>query len=242
MAMRLGVPTTAGLDQVVAKIIQAINRDSEPTTVEDEAASSPRLHPHSTAMLQAAVNSNGRIMANWHLGGLSVSVGMSSLGNDGDPRAIALNLHCLDELVANGLLEQKSDSLFVLTQEGYDYQMPTGVVDAPPPQFPSLIPANLQTATEIMRGAVAGNGRVNSFGHLAGHVLSAGSSQWESCGDRRMEARWESVLKELVLKGLLLQRSHQVYLVTHLGFLWTDTVNAKGDLENPSPFIQKEDT
>ncbi len=226
MAMRLGVATTAGVDHVVAKIIEAINRDSVASSNEDEPASSPRLHPHSTALLQAAVHSDGRIMANWHLGGLSVSVGRSSLGNDGDPRAIALNLHCLDELVMNGLLEQKSESLFVLTQDGYDYQLPVGVVDAPQPQFPSLTPANQQTAIEIMRGAVGGSGRVNSFGHLAGHVLSAGAVKWESSGDRRMEARWESVLKELESKGLLLQRTHQAYLVTHLGFLWTDTVNA----------------
>jgi len=226
MAMRLGVPTTAGLDQVVLKITQAINRDSEPSTVEDEPASSPRLHPHSTALLQAAVKSDGRIMASWHLGGLSVSVGRSALGNDSDPRAIALNLHCLDELMMNGLLEQKSESLFVLTQEGYDYQWPPGVVDAPHPQFPCLTPANQQTAKGIMQGAVSGNGRINSLAHLAGHVLNAGGRQWESSGDRRIEARWESVLKELVTKGLLLQRTHQAYLVTHLGFLWTDTVNA----------------
>jgi hypothetical protein len=226
MAMRLGVPTTAGLDQVVAKIIQAISRDTEASIVEDEPTSSPRLHPHSTALLQAAVNSDGRIIANWHLGGLSVRVGRSAFGNDGDPRAIALNLHCLDELLMNGLLEKKSESLFVLTQEGYDYQLPPGVVDAPQPQFPSLTPANQQTATEIMLGAVAGSGRINSYGHLAGHVLSAGAVRWESSGDRRMEARWESVLRELVSKGLLLQRTPQAYLVTHLGFLWTDTENA----------------
>jgi len=226
MAMRLGVPTTSGLDHVVAKIIQAIRRDSEPSTIEAEATSSPQLHPHSTALLQAAVNTNGRIMASWHLGGLSVSVGGSSLGNDGDPRAIALHLHSFDELVMNGLLEQKSKSLYVLTQEGFDYQLPPGVFDAPQPLLPSLTPTNLQTATEIMQGAVSGNGRVNSFGHLAGRVLSAGPVKWESSGDRRMEARWESVLKELVSKGLLLQRTQQAYMVTHLGFLWTDTANA----------------
>ena len=226
MAMRLGVATTAGLDQVVAKIIDAINRDSMPSTVQEKPASQSGLHPHSTALLQAAINSNGRITANWHLGGLSVSVGGAAVGNDGDPRAIALNLHCLDELVMNGLLDQKSESLFVLTQEGYDYHLPVGVTDAPQPQYPTLTQANQQTATEIMQGAVAGNGRINSLGHLAGHVLSAGAVRLESSLDRRMEARWESVLKELVSKGLLLQRTNQAYLVTHLGFLWTDTVNA----------------
>jgi hypothetical protein len=226
MAMRLGVSTTSGLDQVVAKIIEAIRRDSMPPVVEAEPTKSPRLHPHSTALLQAAVNSDGRIMANWHLSGLSVSVGRSALGHDGDPRAIALNLHCLEELVVKGLLEQKSDSLFVLTQEGYDYEAPVGVSDAPQPTLPVLTPANYRTAKEILQGAVAGSGRVNSFAHLAGHVLSAGGRQWESSGDRRVEARWESALKELVATGLMLQRTHQAYIVSHLGFLWTDTVNA----------------
>ena len=226
MAMRLGVPTTAGLDQVVAKIIQAICRETDPSTVASEVTSSPHLHPHSTALLQAAVNSNGRIMANWHLNGFSVSVGSSAFGNDGDPRAIALNLHCLDELVMSALMERRSESLFVLTQKGFDYHLPPGVIDAPQPQLPSLTPANQQIATEIMQRAVSGNGRVNSFGHLAGHVLSAGPTQWESSGDRRTEARWESALNELVSTGLLLQHTHQAYLVTHLGFLWTDTANA----------------
>jgi hypothetical protein len=155
------------------------------------------------------------------------------LGKDGDPRAIALNLHCLEELVVNGLLEQKSESLFVLTQEGYDYQLPVGVTEAPTPNFPALTPANQQTAKEIMQGAVAGNGRINSLAHLAGHQLHAGVRSWESQGDRRIEARWESVLKELVAKGLLLQRTHQAYIVSHLGFLWTDTVNAEEASKSP---------
>lgn len=239
MAMRLGAPTTSGLDQVVAKIIQAISRNSIPASVEAEPADSPALHPHSTALLQAAMNSDGRVTANWHLGGLSVSAGQGDLGHEGDPRAIALNLHCLEELVDKGLLEQKSDSLFVLTQEGYDYQVPVGVADAPPPIFSALTPANYPIAKEIMQGAAAGNGRVHSLGHLAGHVLSAGAVQWESSGDRRMEARWESVLKELVSKGLLLQRTNQAYLVTHLGYLWTDSENAKGDPQSPSLFDQE---
>lgn len=227
LAMRLGVPTSTGLDNVVKKIVDAINRESVSADEEAAPTTSASLHPHSIELLQAAVNSNGRIMASWHLGGLSVSVGGAALGNDGDPRGIALNLHCLEELAVNGLLEQKSESLFVLTQEGYDYQVPVGVTEAPRPTFPALTPANQQTAKEIMQGAVAGNGRINSLAHLAGHVLSAGGRQWESAGDRRIEARWESVLKELVAKGLLLQRTHQAYIVSHLGFLWTDTVNAE---------------
>ncbi len=234
MAMRLGVATSAGLDQVVAKIIDAIGRDSVAKEVQEEPSSSPRLHPHSIELLQAAVNSNGRIMANWHLGGLSVSVGGAALGHDGDPRAISLNLHCLDELVTNGLLEQKSESLYVLKQEGYDYQLPAGVTDAPQPQLPTLTAANQSTATEIMQRAVAGDGRINSIAHLAGHVLSAENRRWDSSGDRRIEARWESVLNELVMKGLLLQRTNQAFLVTHLGFLWTDTVNA-AEASDPPP-------
>lgn len=226
MAMRLGVSTAAGLDNVVAKIIEAISRDSMALAVEVTTESSPHLHPHSMALLQAAMDSSGRITASWHLGGLSVIVGQAASGNDGDPRAIALNLHCLDELVVNGLLEEKSESLFVLTQAGYEFKLPVGVTDAPQPTFPALIPANQQTATEIMQGAVAGDGWVRSLAHLGGHVLMAGPRKWESSGERRLEAGWASALKELVSKGLLMQRTGEAYLVTHLGFLWTDTINA----------------
>lgn len=233
MAMRLGVPTSAGLDHVVAKIIEAITRASATPTEQGESASSPQLHPHSIALLQAALGANGEIMTIWHLGGFSVSVGRMSFGEDGDPRNIALNLHCIEELLIQGLIERRSESLLVVTQEGFDYKLPGGVTEAPRPQFPTLTPANYAVAKEIMQAAVCGDGRIHSLAHLAGHVLQAGSFNTDSGGDRRIEARWQSALNELESKGLLLRRSREAYLVTHLGFLWTDAINAADSL-NPA--------
>ncbi|HEY7328024.1 MAG TPA: toll/interleukin-1 receptor domain-containing protein [Gemmataceae bacterium] len=225
LAMRLGVPTSTGLENVVKKIIDAINRESAIHSEPASAVSTPRLHPHSIEMLQVALEANGEIMTLWHLGGFSVTAGNKPLGHEADPRAIALNLHCLEELVANGLADRRSEHLCVLTQEGFDYQIPTGVTEAPAPQFPTLTEANLGNAKELMKAAVAGNGRIMSLAHLGGHVFQAGGRSIETGGDRRAEARWNSVLNELVTKGLLLQHATQSYLVSHLGFLWTDTVN-----------------
>ena len=226
LAMRLGVPTTTGLDNVVQKIVDAINRESVTPGEPAESASLPRLHPHSIELLQAALNSNGEIMTIWHMQGFSVTAGGKSIGQEGDPRSIALNIHCLEELAVNGLAEQRSEHFYVLTQEGFDYQVPAGMPEAPRPQFPALTTTNYENAKEIMRAAVAGNGRIISIAHLAGHVFQAGGHAIETGGDRRAEARWKSVLKELVANGLLLQHTEQAYLVSHLGFLWTDTQDA----------------
>ena len=78
-----------------------------------------------------------------------------------------------------------------------------------------------------MLAAVAGNGRVYSLASMHGHSLQAGGKGWESGGDRRIVARWKSVIRELVDTGLLMPRSEQAYLVSHLGYLWTDTMNVQ---------------
>jgi hypothetical protein len=226
MAMRLGVSTSEGMDRVVGKIVDAVHRAAVTPSEPSQNAFSPQLHPHSIALLQAAFNSNGEISTIWHLGGFSVSVGGIAFGAAGDPRNIALNLHCLDELLNNGLAERKSESLLVLTQEGFDYRLPSDVLEAPRPLYPTLTPANDEVAKQIMHSAACGDGRIHSLAHLAGRVLQAGSFRTDSGGDRRTEARWQSVLNELELKGLLLRRSSTAYLVTHLGFLWSDAANA----------------
>ena len=144
-------------------------------------------------------------------------------GPDGDPRTAALNLHCLQELVSNGLAEQPGESTFVLTQEGFDYDgLQQGLPRLLRQSFPISTRANLPLAKEIMLAAVAGNGRVYSLASMHGHSLQAGGQGWESGGDRRIVARWKSVIGELVDTGLLMPRSEQAYLVSHLGYLWTD--------------------
>ena len=161
------------------------------------------------------------------MGGFSVSAGGKSFGADGDPRNEALNLHSLEELLANGLTEQLGESAFELTQEGFDYEVPAGVNQSPQPVFPILTPANDPHVTQIMKAAVAGDGQVMLVAYMGGDTLQAGATAWESGGDRRTVACWKSVVRESVEKGLLLQMSEEVFIVSHLGYLWTDTLNAK---------------
>jgi hypothetical protein len=226
MAMRLGVPTSLGMDHVVEMVDRAVQHERAATAPAANPPA-PSLHPHSIELLIAAKDADGAIMAVWHMGGFSVSAGRRTFGSEGDPRTIALNLHCLDELIMSALAERQSESLFVLTQEGFDYEVPAGVTQAPAPEFPQLTAANSPLAEEIMQGAVAGNGRIMSVAYMGGHSLQAGACGWESGGDRRTVARWNSVLRELIDKGLLLPRSQEVYIVSHLGYLWTDNRIAK---------------
>jgi hypothetical protein len=227
MAMRLGVPTSKGLDHVVRQIDQAVQRERNGTSEESLTEAKPFLHPNTMELLVAAKVSNGMIMAVRHLGGFSVSAGGKSFGADGDPRQEALNLHSLDELLMNGLAEQLGESVFELTQEGFDYEVPDGVVQTPQPEFPIITPANDPHVKQILKAAVAGDGQVMLMAYLGGDTLQAGGAAWESGGDRRTVARWKSVLREGVEKGLLLQRSDEIYCVSHLGYLWTDALNAR---------------
>jgi hypothetical protein len=43
-----------------------------------------------------------------------------------------------------------------------------------------------------------------------------------------VEARLKAVLKELASVGLIEPLSEDVYLVTHLGYLWTDALASTG--------------
>ena len=226
MAMRLGVPTSIGIEQVVKKIVEAVRREREGADV-PTSTNTLQLHPHSIELLKVASSSDGRIITFQHRGGYSVAAGGRYLSEQGNPRADALNVHCIDELVANGLIERASESLLKVTQEGFDYQIPSGVVDAPTPQFPTLTSGNFSVAKDLMQRAVASDGKVISSSHLSGHVLQVAGKAKDSGGDRRIEARWESALSELVRVGLLMRDSKAVFSVTHLGYIWTDAVNAQ---------------
>jgi hypothetical protein len=226
MAMRLGVPTSMGLDHVVDQIRLAVERERSPVTHTGNDVSLS-VHPHSVALLLAAQESNGTIMAVRHLGGYLVQVGGKGFGADGDPRAEALNIHCLNELVSHGLAKKCSESMFQLTQKGFDFQPPSELLQAPAPEFPTISASNIDTANEILRAAVAGGGRIMSLAHSSGHVLRAGNQSVDSGGDRRKEARWKSVLDELETTGLVTRMSNQVYLVSHIGYLWTAELNVR---------------
>ncbi len=223
LAMRLGVLTNGGLDHVVTKLAEAIERELHPEPAEGGGPVAPGLHPNSVELLQAAVKSNGTLVAVSYMGGFAVQAGDKSFGDAG-PRTEALNRHCLNELLAAGLIERHGRDAYVLTQEGYDFQPPPGVPDAPKPVFPKLSPASHELATEWLRHTVADNGRIMSVSYMGGSTLQAGRHAQESQGDRRTEARWKAVLKELVSVGLLDQRSESLYLVTHLGYLWADSL------------------
>lgn len=226
LAMRLGVSTSAGLDHVVANILRAVGRDTEAEEIAAETKAGTTIHPHSIHILQAATESDGRISMGWYLAGLGFGVGNTMKLHDA-PRTIALLFHCVGELTALGFLEQTSESMYELTQEGYDFVPPANLIDAPRPVFPVLTSANHDVAVKIMRAAVSGNGRVYLSCQMAGWTLSAGAVNWEASDDRRQIARWRSVLDELQEKELLSHDTGQAFLVSHLGYLWTDKLNAE---------------
>ena len=228
MATRLGVPTSNGLGYVVEQIDRAVQRERNGTPAESLNEAKPSLHPNTMELLVAAKRSNGTIMAVRHLGGFSVSAGGQSFGADGDPRQEALNLHSLGELLTHGLAERLGRDVFELTQAGFDYEAPEGVIQTPEPDFPVVTPANDSHIKQILKAAVAGDGQVMLAAYLGGDTLRAGGAAWESGGDRRTVVRWKSVLREGVGKGLLYQRSDEIYSVSHLGYLWTDTLNVRG--------------
>jgi hypothetical protein len=224
MAMRLGVPTSHGLNHVVDSIRRAVEQERSPVT--NSADQNVLLvHPHSIALLLAAQESDGMILAYRHLGGFSVQVAGKSFGAEDDPRAEALNIHCLKELVTQGLAEQQSESMFVLTEEGFEFEAPSDLNQAPAPDFSALSTKNVDLAKKIMQAAVAGDGSIMSLRHLGGHTLQAGNRSLDSQGDLRIEARFKSVLRELETTGLVNRISEQICNVSHVGFLWVDGLN-----------------
>lgn len=237
MAMRQSGLTSKGLDYVVDQIDKAVRHERSPPADETQALSAPLLHPNSMEILSEAKQSNGTIMAVRSLGGFSVSAGGKSFGADDDPRIEALNLHCLEELLANGLAEQSGDSIFELTQEGFDYEVPEGVIQLSKPDFPSITLANDPYAKQILKAAAASDGQVILVAHSGGNTLQAGGTTLESGGDRQTVARWKSVLREIVEKGLVLQKSDIIYCVSHLGYLWTDALNVH-EQEEKEPSIK----
>jgi len=226
-SMRLGVLTSSGLDHVVTKLTEAIERERNPSPPEDEQPVLPGLHPNSVELIQAA-KVDGTILAVLHSGGLSVQAGGRLFGPEFDPRVEALNRHCLNELLAAGLVEQDCESLYSLTQEGYDFHSPAGMPDAPKSVFPKLSAGSAKKATALLRHAVADDGRIMAVAYSGGFTLQAGQHTEESGDDRRVEARLKAVLKELATVGLIEPQSEDVYIVTHLGYLWTDALASSG--------------
>lgn len=232
LANRLGVPTSKGFNHVVTKIIEATQKDDEDELNYDDPEPSIVLHPRSIEMLEAAKNSNGSITAHRHLAGFLVRSGDVIFGQDNNPRIGALNSHCLEELVSNGLAEKRSETLYVLNQDGYDFVPKSVPSDAPRYPLPALKPSNQELGEKIMQGAVAGDGCIRSFPSLANHQFQVGGMFTEnSRGDRRPEAQWKTVLNELREKGLLSQASVNLYRVSHLGYIWTDTLNLRNSTD-----------
>jgi len=227
LAMRLGVATSQGVDYIIKKIVEAVDKGTNAASSAVNEATQTRLHPHSIEILQAAQSGDGTIATYRLRSGFTIVAGGKTLGGDGGSRAEALDLHCVDELTANGLIEYRSESLSVVTQDGYDYVVPTGVVEAPKPRFPTVTPSNLLYAKDFLQAAVAGDGHLVLIRFLAGQMLSAGRWSIKSGRDRRVEARWESVLSELVRVGLLIAKSEEMYFVSHLGFLWADSLSSQ---------------
>jgi hypothetical protein len=79
-----------------------------------------------------------------------------------------------------------------------------------------------------MQHAVADNGQMLAVSYSGGFTLQAGQHAEDSGGDRRVEARLKAVHRELASVGLIEPLSEDVYLVTHLGYLWTDALASTG--------------
>jgi hypothetical protein len=183
LAMRIGVLTSTGLDHVVTKLTEAIERELNPMTVEDDQPAEMRLHPHSIELLQAA-KADGTILAVRDSGGFSVQAGGQSFGSGRNPRVDALNRHCINELVVSGLIERASEYLYHLTQEGYDFQPPAGVLDAPQPIFPKLSVGLADLGQKLMKRAVADDGHILAIMDSGGFTLLAGGLPEEAREDR----------------------------------------------------------
>ena len=225
LALRLGVPTSRGIDHIVNMIEKAVDAVSHPAS-KDHDSDELSLHPHSLELLAAARAGDGRIVFSEYMSGYSLSAGGQDFGQQQNPRAEALHRHCLEELSNCGLIEAESDSLFSVTQEGFDFEVPVSLVPAQTPEFPQLKPANYPVAKELMQSAVGDNGIVMFSEFIGGETLQGGHRAWGSNRDQRKVAGWKSTLRELVSTGLLMQVSDSMYHVTHLGYLWTDAINA----------------
>jgi hypothetical protein len=228
LGMKQGVSTHAGLNRVVDKICHAVERECNSSSLEDNGAKL-EIHPHSVALLLAAQASNGTIMTIQTYAGFLVLSGEKNFGAHGDPRTDALNMHCLNEIVSLGMAEKLSDSMFELTQEGFDF-LPPSELHEPVPQFPSISANNFEMAKEILNEAIAGDGTIlmvttNGSGHRAGMQND------DSALALRKESRRKSVLKELMMLGLVTQASSRVYFISHLGYLWIDKLNMRANQE-----------
>ncbi len=63
-------------------------------------------------------------------------------------RQRALNLHSLDESLINGLAEQLDESIDEVTQEGFDYEVPDGVIPRQQTHFPMVTRARWARQTD----------------------------------------------------------------------------------------------
>jgi hypothetical protein len=117
------------------------------------------------------------------------------------------------------------------TINNYYYKSPAAL-DAAKSVLPTLSPASQKLGAAIMRHAIADGGRINATRTMHGSSLSAGRYTEESNGDRRVEAHWETVLQELTSAGLVQQQSATAYLVTDLGYRWTDALEPPGTTQS----------
>jgi hypothetical protein len=227
LANRVGASTSRGLDYVIGEIRRAIEGERQRGSASQTRKLS--IHPQTLAMLLAAQEGDGRLIVAEHLGGLSISSGNESFGDEGNPRSEALVLHCLDELVGRGLVVQEGKSLYGLTDEGYDSQVTEALPEVSRPTFPPISSSNQSIAHAIMRAAASADGQILYMSLLSGRHLQAGGFAEESMGDRKKEVRWASTIKELESHRLIrpVGNKGEIYYLTHLGYLWTDELNVR---------------
>ena len=235
LANRLGVATVDGIDVVSSKLVQAIEQEiAQHTTTMNSVI---RLHPHSLRLLTAARDGDARLAFTEHLNGFHVTAGNCLLDSGNEPRAMALNWHCLRELEECQLVRRNGRTALVVTSLGYEYEHESDWVEAPATALPSFSPRSDGLVRELMIAAVAGDGRLLVAHHMQGAFLNAGNLTREVGNDRREIASWETALQEMEEKGLVLRRSqtstNPCWHVTHLGYLWADFMIAVANTDTP---------
>lgn len=80
----------------------------------------------------------------------------------------------------------------------------------------------LEGAKSLLVEAAMAGGTIIFTRDVCGLRVEVDSKNFADKGNRRSEALWEEVVKELVENGLIKEDAPGIYLVTHAGFLTAD--------------------
>lgn len=222
---RRAVPTARGIEFVASALADAIEKRSRQDI--SPASSKIRLHPHSWEILDAARAGDGRITSTRNGGGYFLSAGATSFGPVSDPRTVALNQHCLQQLCDCSFVRQIGEGCFVLSHLGYGANCDLNLADSSFDRIPDVSPDQLPVIVPLMRAAVGAEGLIKHSSHSGGTFLSAGNLSMDSSNPRELAA-WEAAVLEMSRQRLVVPFNNhqptQIWQVTHLGYYWTESI------------------